>query len=355
MCALIVTTLASYTHTPTRTRDHAIDINIDININIVMHISACLVGLGNTSRDSGLDAAVVLTTQDLEGTLVSPVFGPRVHAVPVLDTILHTVSKDLDGVATKLAAAGVLVDATGVGGEVSVHGEGTGNGTVLDELSHDVLFALDGVGFLGKVLVLREGCGVLAVLAGRETRVRRGARAVAALARLDGVRPARVIGAVVGVVTTRDNTVRLEVLPRVGGLTPAAAEGEAVEEVAARGHMLGRQQLLEVTVGGHAETVIEGLGGAKGPARTAVRLVTHVTDHTRALRKGLTGIKVLGQIVIAEGSEVGGGRERHLLLAVEEGTAEVGDVLEGVALEVLVEAGGPGLLHAAEGGHLMVG
>lgn len=102
-----------------------------------------------------VDATVAL--QDLEKTLVTPGVVPRVDTEPVVLTVLSTPANRLDGVTSELLASGVAVDTRLVGREVLVDGEGRGDGTVLLDLSLDVLDTIDGVAAVSGVLVVGVG------------------------------------------------------------------------------------------------------------------------------------------------------------------------------------------------------
>ena len=67
-------------------------------------------------------------------------------------------------------------------------------------------------------------------------------------------------------VTTGNNTSTVEPSPRGTNLTTVAAHGLAVNEVAASSGICDGQKSGESTLSGDADTVIESLGGAVGPA-----------------------------------------------------------------------------------------
>ena len=83
-----------------------------------------------------LDAALIDTTRDLEGSVVSLMI-PRVRDNPMVLAQLGTPAEDLDGVAAQLRTADVLIHTTCVGWEVLIHREGTGDGTVLHHIVLD--------------------------------------------------------------------------------------------------------------------------------------------------------------------------------------------------------------------------
>ena len=67
-------------------------------------------------------------------------------------------------------------------------------------------------------------------------------------------------------VTTSDNTLTREPAPRRANLATIAAHGLALQEVAAGSGIGYRKKRGEVTISGDADTIIESLGGAVGPA-----------------------------------------------------------------------------------------
>jgi hypothetical protein len=70
-----------------------------------------------------LNAAVVLTTHDLEGAAVTPLLIPRVGHQPVILAIFRTPTQHLDGMAAKLLSGSVTVHSRLVSEEVIVDSE----------------------------------------------------------------------------------------------------------------------------------------------------------------------------------------------------------------------------------------
>lgn len=68
---------------------------------------------------------MVDTSEDLEGTFVTPSFIPWVNDGPVFDSIFDTPSDDFNGMATKLGSRSMLVDTRFIGQEVFIDGEGS--------------------------------------------------------------------------------------------------------------------------------------------------------------------------------------------------------------------------------------
>ena len=83
-----------------------------------------------------LDAALIDTTRNLEGSVVSLII-PRVRDDPMVLAQLGAPAEDLDGVAAQLRTDDVVIHTTGVRREVLIYREGTGDGTVLHHILLD--------------------------------------------------------------------------------------------------------------------------------------------------------------------------------------------------------------------------
>ena len=104
-----------------------------------------------------VDAAVAHL--DLEGALVAPSVVPGVDAEPVVLTTFGTPTDGLDGVATKSRSGLVGVDSGLVGQEVLIDSEGRGDGTILVNVSLDLVDAAEAVAGGSGVLVVRVSEG----------------------------------------------------------------------------------------------------------------------------------------------------------------------------------------------------
>jgi len=188
-----------------------------------------------------IDAAVTLL--DLEEALVAPSVVPGVHAQPVISAVLVSPSDDLDSVATESAASGVLVDTGLVGREVLVDGEGSGDSSVLSDVSLDLIDVVDhaeAIALSGQVLV----SAVINSGVARARRIALGSDLSNLFARLQGLR-VDVVGAlghgvvvaefVVAEVSSRNDTLPGEPFPGGCDLASVAAHGLALKEVAAAG------------------------------------------------------------------------------------------------------------------------
>ena len=216
--------------------------------------------------------------------MVSPLIIPRDGDEPVVLASLGAPTEDLDGVAAQLRAADVVIHAAGEGREVLVHRERTSDGTVLHHVLLDSLHGAEAVRCAGILLVItvrprvrrltargKRRSGVLRTRTGRIL----GRRRHVMSAGCQRVRPTSRSSADVRVVSCGDNARVLEPLPRLPWLTPVATHGETREESAVGRGVLNRHQRRVAR--GDAPPVIESLGAAECPARTAEALVPDVT------------------------------------------------------------------------------
>ena len=108
-----------------------------------------------------LEVDAALSLLDLEGALVTPGVVPGVDAEPVVHAVFSAPTDGLDGVTTESRAALVSVDTGLVCQEVFVDGEGRGDGTVLLDLSLDVLNTADSIAAGREVLVVVVSASVV--------------------------------------------------------------------------------------------------------------------------------------------------------------------------------------------------
>jgi len=127
-------------------------------------------------------------------------------------------------------------------------------------------------------------------------------------------------GASGAVVTASDDTVFLEPLPGGDDLATVAAHGLALEEI--------------------ADTIVDGLGGAMGPAGATVGLIANVVDDGVALGPLDTRVKGGGDSVVYEHGGVTGALGDGPV-GVDDGAHEVLDLLEGGTGELGVVASNP--------------
>lgn len=238
--------------------------------------------------------------------MLTPVGVPGVDTDPVRSAVVNAPADHLDGVTTEGLAGLVLVDTSGVGLEVLVDVHGNRDGALLHHLPLHVLNTLDGVGSLGELLIGLVRGGVGLVCAGRRALgsgvlvaavdvlavgdTGRGCHVVGA-----GLHGVRLAGASGSVVTTSGNTLLGEPLPGTSGLATIAAHGEAARQAAAARHgVLGGEEGGGVA-GGDAVAVVEHLGGAESPARSAIRLIANVSDDVLMEQKGKRNENEKGQ------------------------------------------------------------
>lgn len=147
---------------------------------------------------------------------------------------------------------------------------------------------------------------------------------------LEGVADAA--GEVVVILAGHDTSLG-EPRPGGGGVATLAAEAAAG---AAREEVAGRELGGDGAVASNAETVRSSARDGHSPAGTAGGLVNEGVDDLGTLGESLSSIPVGGDVVVAV--LVGNGRE---LVATLEGTELTLDLLEGHAMEALVDTGGP--------------
>jgi len=217
------------------------------------------------------NATFVGTTEDLEVAINTPVSVPGVGNQPVGSVAFSTVANDTNGVSTEVFTSGVLVDTTLVLREVGVDREGDGEGTVLDELLHVVLFAHQGVGLRGVELL--EGGGVR--LVGADVTGARGSRLFGGARRKTrNVNVVSAVGERVGLALVQGDTVILEVLLGFG----RGAAVAALATVPAAFHRVsgGKIGILGNSV--DTETVGRCVGRTATPAGSARALIEDLLD-----------------------------------------------------------------------------
>jgi len=122
-----------------------------------------LSGLNLACADLAFNAALVISTSDLEGSVVTPALVPGVDHEPVILSIFNTPSDDLDSVTAKRRARGVLVNAGLVVWEVRVDGEGPGDRSIGHDVGLDLQYAADAVRLLCVLLIVAVALAVLAI------------------------------------------------------------------------------------------------------------------------------------------------------------------------------------------------
>jgi len=88
-----------------------------------------------TNNNTAINTA--LTPCNLEETVQTPSWAPRVSNKPIVGAIFITPTNDLDGMTTQSAAASMSVDTTSVVHEVLVDSESSFDRTILENVSLD--------------------------------------------------------------------------------------------------------------------------------------------------------------------------------------------------------------------------
>jgi hypothetical protein len=217
-----------------------------------------------SSNDTSVDTA--LAESDSEETVFTPSSVPRVGNDPVVDTIFVTPTNDLDGVTTESRSGLMSVDTTSIRHEILVDGEASFNGSVLDDVG------LNGSG----VRELNNGSlnGVVVLEGG----------AISALGNILALDGLSTVVRSVGEAAVSEETIADEEPPGEQGNTTVAT---VIHDVVAREEILRREDNIDATVGGNAESVREGFRGSEGPATTAVTLISDGVDTSGPLFRGV--------------------------------------------------------------------
>lgn len=313
--------------------------------------------LNITSNNTAFNTALVGATEDAEGTLLTPGVIPGVGADPVWSAVLNAPTDHLDGVTTEVLAGLVLVDTTSIGFEVLIDSHGDGDGTLLHDFHLDVLDTLHTVRRLGESLVVLVGNTVSSLRAGT------GAgwglvlwESVATnhawwwgdvvSAGWEGVWLAGGASSLVSIVTASGDTDLGEPVPGTRWLTTVAAHGEGAGEASAARVGILRSEDLGGITSADAVTVVEGLSGTEGPARTAIRLVTDTASDGRALwpsSADIEGLWDLSSLDLPLG--LLDGRGNVAFLVWEDGTEHLLNVSDGGVGELDWDSSVPGGLH----------
>jgi len=222
--------------------------------------------LGETGNDVVFNTAVIRSTEDVEKALVSPVRVPRVRDCPIRSSIgPHTPTNDLNGMATQLLARCVLVHTRLVCQKVLIHSEGSGDGSIGEDIGLDGRhISRELVGGSTEVLGIGPRFSVLAS--------RRACRSWVFVrwARTDGSihvviargERVRVAATTVVIATINEAGVNI-VLPSCSWVTTIATHTAAG---AAGVHVLGGEVHGVGTIGSNADTIGNGFGRAESPA-----------------------------------------------------------------------------------------
>jgi hypothetical protein len=234
-----------------------------------------------SSNDTTVNTA--LAESDSEETVFTPRSTPRVGDDPEVGAIFVTPTDDLDGMTTESRSTLVSVDTTRVGHEILVDGETSFNGAVLLDVGLDRggVRELDD-GSLNSVVVL-DGSTIITLsevlaLDGLSTVVR-------------SIREAAV----------SDETIADDEIPGEQRNTTVAS---VVQDVVAREEVLGREDNIDATVGGNAESVGEDFRGSESPAGSAVTLISNGVDTSGPLFRGIEISRDVLNTFVIEDSQV---------------------------------------------------
>ena len=247
---------------------------------------------------------------------------------------------------TESFASLVGIDTGLVGKEVLVDSEGSSDGTVLLNVSLDVISATEAIAGGGVMLVLGVGAGVIidALLGASGSDlldiIARGEGLAGDVmgALLHGVVVACALGAVV---TSGHDTGPGEPRPGGANLTTIAAHGLAGKESAAGSGVGNREKGGELSTGSDAHAIVKGLSSSVSPAGAAVGLVADVVDDGLALAPVGTGIEGSGHGV---SEDLWGVTGSHLdgPVGVDDSAHDALDLLKRGTVELVVDTGNPG-------------
>jgi len=293
--------------------------------------------LSKTAPHGGLNTTLVLTTEDTEVTLLTPVFVPGVGNEPVFDTVVRTIAKDTDGVTTFIAATDVLVDTTSVSQEILIDREGTLARTVGGKLGHHISLTTDGVNLGTLSFVALEidariiNASLLASRSGLDARAGIGAARDVVIAAGEGVLDALL----------SNNTSALPVVVSARGITTIARTSAR-----AAVHIFSRKDDINTVL--DALTVRHRLNSTESPARTAFALITD-HGHGLAVRPVSTSIEFLRS---SKASSTREGTKRRVLGIVPSelliGTKKSLDLLTRKLSSGAIKRGSPEVLDAVD-------
>ena len=268
-----------------------------------------------SSDDTTVDTA--LAESDSEETVFTPIRTPRVGNNPEVGTVFVTPTDDLDGMATESFTALMSIDTTSVRHEILVDSETSFNRAVLLDVG------LDG----GGVRELDDGSLNSVVVLNSRT-----ISALSEVLALDGL---STVVRSIGEAAVSDETIADEEPPGEQGNTTVAS---VVQDVVAREEVLGREDNIDATVGGNAESVGEDFRSSESPAGSAVALISDGVDASGPLFRG---VEISGDILITfvvEDSQVLVFGEVNELSTQE----LLLDLFVGHALELLGDSSSPG-------------
>lgn len=230
---------------------------------------------GKSSNDLRFNTAFVLSSEDLEGTLVTPRFVPRVNDSPVRSSVFDTPTNHLDGMTTESLSGNVLVDTSLVGKEIFIDSQSNFDGSIGHDFGHNSIL------ILSNAVSLRTLVDILGINVGRTSIARLGAlgsgeftsarridiRSDVVSARSEGVSLAP---RVVSIKVTSNKTSLDVVLHSSNGVTTVATH--TASRTTSK-HVLSRESDILTKL--NAVSVGDGFNSTESPTRTTVRLVSN--------------------------------------------------------------------------------
>jgi hypothetical protein len=89
--------------------------------------------LRNSGTDTIFNSAFILSSEDFEVTLISPVRIPAVCNQPIWSSVFDTPSQDLDCMSSEFISAYMLINSGFVGQKVSINSKGRFNWSVFED------------------------------------------------------------------------------------------------------------------------------------------------------------------------------------------------------------------------------
>ena len=236
---------------------------------------------GKACNNLSLNTAFVVSSSDLEVSLISPSFVPAVSNQPVRRTWFNSPSNDFDSVASQSWAWSVVVNSALVGQEIVVDGEGSLNGTVGHDFGLDLGdLRWDTVNRWSMDFIISESFGVSAntVLVAFRSRFAGSARSVfssvdVVIARGEGVRLAPVLWVV------KPSSNDTLVFPIVEGTWRVASIASVSAAQSAAGKdIFSWDSGLQLLSTGNADTIRHGLSSSESPTWSASTLISDLLD-----------------------------------------------------------------------------
>jgi len=253
--------------------------------------------LRKSSDDIALNTTVIGASQELESTLFAPAVVPAVHAKPVLDAVFNAVTDDSNGVTTEEVSSGMSVDTSLVEEEVLIDHDGSFNGTIFNEILHQILLTGNFIDRGGLDLILVISLGIRSVLtfllALGSVEVILAAvfigtsRVMVARRESIGLAPLSIL-----VKTTGDDTECLPLEP--SGVEESSVASHTADNATLKKIFSGNSALI-LLAGVNTDTVRHGSGSSESPAGTARALIANFANRL-TVGPLLSGVKSFREI-----------------------------------------------------------